>query len=165
VSHCINDKFEKFLDISKLYDATKNSSKHSFYNPMIKTKVLIEHHKIENYKEHYKEPGFEWNFFNHHNLLDANVHLKFKNKCSRFLQKIENEKVCLVYINKYTTDYDDIIEFSKCLADKKNVYILGLIKSDCKRIFYEQTNVFLFYYETEEDIKDIFLDIIEKTQT
>jgi hypothetical protein len=156
IQHCYVDKFTKFLDTTNLYDIQENSSKHLFYNPMIKTKILLEHHRINNYYIN------EWNFFNHHNLLNLDIHSSFKKRCERFLNKVDNEKVCLVYMNNINHDYIDIIHFSKLFIHKSNVYILGLIKNDSKCLFYDQDNTLLYYYKDEEDIKSILSEVYTK---
>lgn len=141
VKDCIEDKFNKFLDTSFLYDIGKDSSKHRYYNQMINTKQLQLHHG---------HSRGDWNFFNHHNLFDQKVLESHKRRCDRFMSLIEGrEKVCLVYINYYNNEIEELIKFAEFFSDKKNIFILGLVKSGKTELAYENRNTKIFNCKIE----------------
>jgi hypothetical protein len=142
VKHCINDKFNIFLDKKYYtYGICNNSTRHSFYCDFLETPLLIQHHINNNCSKDFKVSS--GNLFNHHNLIDCNDnHEKFKRRCGRLLSLIENnEKIVFVYYNCYTNDFNDIIDFYNTFSYNKNIYILGIFENNNnKTILYENTN-------------------------
>jgi len=162
VKHCINDKFNIFLD--KKYYTRGNcntSTRHSFYCNFLDTPLLLQHHIKANYSNDYKVSS--GNFFNHHNLIEDNGdYEKFKRRCERLLSLIENnEKIVFVYYNCYTNDFNDIIDFSDTFSYNKNIYIIGIFENNYDRkILYENINCKIYQnYDTSiifNEIKSAF---------
>jgi len=162
VKHCINDKFNIFLD-KKYYICGDNnqSTKHLFYCKFLDTPLLLKHHINFNYPNDYKVSS--GNLFNHHNLIDDNGNYeKFKRRCERLLNLIENNiKIVFVYYNCYTDDFNDIIDFYNTFSYNKNIYIVGIFKNnDEKKILYENINCKIYQnYDTLiifNEIKAVF---------
>jgi hypothetical protein len=138
ITHCINDKFDIFLD--KQYYTTGSddkSTRHTYYCKYLDTPLLLQHNLRHN---HYYIPS-NGNLFNHHNLLDDNQHNKFKVRCQRLLDLIDNNnKIVFVYYNCYTSDYDDIIDFYNNFSND-NIYVVGIFENSYdKKILYEHKN-------------------------
>lgn len=163
IMHCINDKFNIFLDKNYhthgiLYNfygkyiegPCSKSSRHSFYCNFLDTELLKLHHSKYNYNDHYKvsfdyHPDYKvssGNLFNHHNILDDTVYEKFKRRCDRLLNLINNNsKIVFVYYNCYTNDFNDIIDFYNTFSYNKNIYIVGIFENNYDRkILYENKN-------------------------
>lgn len=127
IEDCIYDKFNKFLDRTYLYDITPERCKHSYYQPLIRTESHIKHHKECSFCKYDDE--YEWYFFNHHDLSNEETYNTYKRRCERFLNDIEKEECCLVYTNEKTNDKEELVQFYKRIfEEKKNIYVLGLIK-------------------------------------
>ena len=159
VKHCINDKFNIFLD-KKYYTHgnCNNSTRHSFYCNFLDTPLLIEHHIKHNYSKDYKVSS--GNLFGHHNLIhDNGDYEKFKRRCERLLNLIENnEKIVFVYYNCYTNDFNDIIDFYDTFSYNKNIYIVGIFENNYdKKILYENINCKIYQ---NYDTSIIFNEII-----
>jgi len=144
ITHCINDKFITFLDKSYYeYGLDKTSTKHTIYNKMLDTEQLIKHNIAFN--TNYKPS--EGNLFNHHNLIDNNdIYEAFKRRCKRFLDLINNNKrVCFVYVNSYTDNIDELIEFSNQFSNNKNIYTIGIFANNStKKILYSSSNCIIY---------------------
>lgn len=131
VKHCINDKFNTFLDKKYYTPGTgDNSTRHSFYCNFLDTPLLKQHHINNNYSKDYKVSS--GNLFNHHNLIKSDDDYdKFKRRCDRLLSLINNnEKIVFVYYNCYTNDYNDIIDFYNNFASNKNIFIVGIFENN-----------------------------------
>ena len=142
VKHCINDKFNIFLDKKYYIHGTCNqSTKHTFYCDFLDTPLLIQHHIEFNYSKDYKVSS--GNLFHHHNLIDNNCdYEKFERRCKRLLSLIENnDKITFIYYNCYTNDFDDIIDFYNSFSHYKNIYVIGIFENKHdKKILYENKN-------------------------
>ena len=159
VKHCINDKFNIFLDKKYYTPGTcNNSTRHSFYCNFLDTPLLLQHHINFNCSKDYKVSS--GNLFNHHNLIEDNGNYeKFKRRCNRLLSLIENnEKIVFVYYNCYTDDFNDIIDFYNNLyINYKNIYIVGIFQNNYdKKILYENINCKIYQ---NYDISIIFNEI------
>lgn len=162
VKHCINDKFNTFLDKKYYTSGNKyDSTRHTFYCKFLDTPLLLEHHFKNNYSNDYKVSS--GNLFNHHNLIQDNGdYEKFKRRCNRLLSLIENnEKIVFVYHNCYTNDFNDIIDFYNNFSNNKNIYIVGIFQNNYdKKILYENTNCKIYQnYDTSiifNEIKTVF---------
>jgi hypothetical protein len=142
VKHCINDKFNIFLDKKYYtYGNYNNSTRHSFYCTFLDTPLLLEHHIRQGYPKDYKVSNGD--LFVHHNLIeDNNNYEKFQRRCNRLLSLIENnEKIVFVYYNCYTNDFDDIIDFCNFFSYNTNIYIVGIFENNYdRRILYQNIN-------------------------
>lgn len=159
IKHCINDKFNIFLD-KKYYTigTDKNSNRHTFYCKMLDTDLLLKHHIKQGYNKNYKVSS--GNLFNHHNLLhNEETYNAFKRRCYRFMNIInqKSDKVNFVYFNKYTNNIDDLVEFSNYLKlYYENTFIIGIFqnKNDpSSKILYKSNNCIIYQ---NYDIKLIF---------
>jgi len=152
VKHCINDKFNIFLDKNYYTHGNSNTStRHTFYCKYLDTPLLLLHHANCCY-------GSYGNLFNHHNLIDNNGdYEKFQRRCKRLLSLFENnEKMVLVYYNCYTNDFNDIVDFYNTFYNK-NIYIVGIFKNNYdKKILYENVNCKIYQ---NYDIATIFNEI------
>ena len=142
VKHCIDDKFNIFLD-KKYYTPGNfyNSTRHSFYCKFLDTLILHQHHVKDNYSNDYKVSS--GNLFNHHNLIEDNgTYESFIRRCNRLLSLIENnEKIVFVYYDCYTNDVNDIINFYNNFSYNKNIYVVGIFENNYdKQILYENIN-------------------------
>jgi hypothetical protein len=142
VKHCINDKFKLFLDKTYYLPGTCSATtRHSFYCNFLDTPLLIEHYLRFNHPKEFKVSS--GNVFNHHNLISNDDHYeKYKRRCDRLINLIENnEKIVLLYYNCYTMDYDDIVDFYNSFSHNKNIYVLAIFENQHdKKILYENTN-------------------------
>ena len=164
VKHCIDDKFNVFLDKQYYTPGTCNkSTRHSFYAPFLDTRLLLIHHMVvDGWASDYKSST--GNFFNHHNLIDdTGDYEKFQRRCARLLALIEsNEKIVFFYYNRYTTDYSDLIEFYNHFSYNKNIYIVGVFENmrDHPKILYENVNCKIYQnydmYSIVDDVKNNF---------
>jgi hypothetical protein len=138
IKHAIGDKFHIFLDEQYYRPGTvSTSTRHSFYCTYLDTDILYTHHRMSGYPVHYKVSC--GNLFNHHNMFDDKNHDAFKRRCDRLLQLLASDtKIVFVYYNKYTTAYDDLIEFNKYFLSNPNVYTVGIFDNNKrKQILYE----------------------------
>ena len=159
VKHCINNKFNIFLDKKYYTEGTSNeSTRHSFYCNFLNTPLLIQHYiKQNNCSKDYKPSS--GNLFNHHNLIDDNGNYeKFKRRCERLLNLIENnEKIVFIYYNGYTNDFNDIIDFYNTFSYNKNIYIVGIFQNNYeKKMLYENINCKIYQ---NYDVSIIFNEI------
>jgi hypothetical protein len=162
IAHCINDKFNIFLDKKYYtYGNCNNSTRHLFYCNFLDTPILLQHHITCNYSKDYKVSS--GNLFNHHNLIEDNgEYEKMQRRCNRLLSLIENnEKIVFVYYNCYTNDFNDIIDFYNIFSYNKNIYIVGIFQNNCdKKILYENINCKIYQnYDTSiifNEINTIF---------
>ena len=157
VQHCIDDKFDTFLDKKYYTDGTNTTStRHSFYCNLLNTPLLLQHHIRFGYSDTYKVS--DGNLFNHHNLTKVDNHEKFKRRCNRLLSLIENnEKIVFVYYNCYTKQYNDVIDFYKHFAYNQNIYCLGIFQNNGdKKMLYENTNCKIYQnYNTSFILNEI----------
>ena len=158
VEHCINNKFNIFLDKNYYINGTdKNSTRHSFYCKFLDTPILLKHHIKFGYSNDYKVSN--GNLFNHHNLIENDDNYeKFKRRCNRLLNLIENnEKIVFVYYYCYIDEYDDIIEFYNNFSYYKNIIIIGIFENNNdKKILYENKNCKIYQ---NYDMSSIFNEI------
>lgn len=166
VKHCIDDKFKVFLDKQYYTPGTCNkSTRHSFYCPFLDTPLLRIHHMVvDGWASDYKSST--GNFFNHHNLIDdTGDYEKFQRRCARLLTLFENnEKVVLFYYNRYTTYFDDLVEFYKHFCHKKNIFIVGVFENmnDCRKILYENVNCKIYQnYDLPTIVHDVQMNFKE----
>jgi hypothetical protein len=164
VKHCFDDKFKVFLD--KQYYTPGNcnkSTRHSFYAPFLDTHLLILHHMVvDGFSSDYKPSS--GNFFNHHNLMDdTGDYEKFQRRCARLLSLFEsNEKIVFFYYNRYTRDFNDLIDFCNHFSYNKNIYIVGVFENmrDHSKILYENVNCKIYQnydmYSILDDVKNNF---------
>ena len=161
VKHCINDRFNIFLNKEYYLEGNeKKSMHHLYYSKFINTEVLRKHH-------------LKWNMLNiannlekreiflHHNLLDEETYSAFVRRCNRLLNLIDNnEKIVFVYYNCYTEDYDDIVDFSKNFSNNKNIFVIGIFENNSeKKILYENLNCKIYQ---NYDKVFIFNDVMNK---
>ena len=154
IEDCIKDRFNKFLDKNFYYDINDERCKHSYYQQMIKTKNLIKLHKECTFCSYADD--YEWYFFNHHNLTDENTYNALKRRCKRFLNVLDNEECCFVYMNEILDDTDDIVEFYKnTIEDKEKINCIGLIKGDNNKLIYSYKNLNIYNYIHSDYIGEI----------
>jgi hypothetical protein len=141
VKHCINDRFNIFLDKNYYKYCSVNSSSHLFYSKFIDTEILRKHHIAHNV------PDIANNLINreiflHHNLLNNDVYLSFVRKCNRLLNLIDNNnKIIFIYYNCYTNDFNDILDFYNNFSNNKNIYVVGIFEnSNDKKMLFENSN-------------------------
>lgn len=159
VKHAINDKFRVFLD-KQFYEKGSSSENmhHSFYSSFIETDLLQKHHDLHSLPE-IANKSRKSEVFVHHNLIDnEDTYLSFVRRCNRLLTLIENNnKIVFVYINQYTNDFNEIIDFYNNFSDNKNIYIVGIFWNDQdKKILYENENCKIYQ---NYDINVIFDEI------
>jgi len=149
VKHCINNKFNIFLDKKYYTNGTNNNStKHTFYCKFLDTDILLKHHIAHRYSVNYKVSS--GNLFNHHNLLLHKEHYKaFERRCKRFLDVIneKNNKNFLVYYDKYTNNINDLVEFANYIKYyNEKIYVIGIFekKNDGKKILYNIENCTIY---------------------
>jgi hypothetical protein len=141
IKHCIDDRFDIFLDKNYHKYSSKNSSHHLFYSKFIDTEILRKHHIAHNL------PNIANNLINreiflHHNLLNNDVYLSFVRRCNRLLNLIDNNnKIIFIYYNCYTNDFDDILDFYKYFSNNKNICVVGIFENnDDKKMLFESSN-------------------------
>jgi hypothetical protein len=154
VKHCINDKFNIFLDKSYYYNNGSNdtSTRHSLYCKMLDTDILYKHHIKNGYPTSYKVSS--GNLFNHHNMFIDGNYAKFKRRCERLIDLINSDnKIAFVYHNSYTDNFDDIIDFQTAFSNNKNIYIVGIFENrNEKKILYESSNCKIYQNYNHADI-------------
>lgn len=160
ITHCINDRFNVFLD-KQYYSngTTESSTRHSFYCDYLDTEILYRHHMKYGYDSSYKVSS--GNVFNHHNLLNESIYEKFQRRCARLLDLIDNhKKVVFVYYNCYTKEFDDLLEFHNTFSGSgsdKNIFTLGIFDNDGNtEILYESSNCKIYQ---NYGYADIFADV------
>jgi len=165
VTHCIDDKFKVFLDKQYYTPGTSAvSTRHSFYCPFLDTPLLRIHHMIVDgwSKDYNPSTG---NLFNHHNVMEDVDYEKFKRRTDRFLALLEgSEKTVLFYYNRYTTYFDDLVEFYKHVCDKKHIFIVGVFENrmDGRKILYENVNCKIYQnYDIPTIVHDVQMKFTE----
>jgi hypothetical protein len=141
VKHCINDRFNTFLDKTQYKYCTKSSTQHLFYSKFIDTEILRKHHIAHNL------PDIANNLINreifwHHNLFNNEIYLAFVRRCNRFLNLIDNNnnKIVFIYYNCYTNDFDDILNFYNNFSNT-NIFVVGIFENSCdKKMLFESSN-------------------------
>lgn len=137
VKHCIDTKFELFLDkqyyVRREHTFDKPSwfaTKHTFYNKYLNTDILNEHHQRGGFPENY-DVAENANVFVHFDLLEDNDRYEaLKRRVDRFMKLLHSETpMILVYNNMYTAYHEDIIEFAKEMKKYKNVFVLGILSN------------------------------------
>ena len=143
VNHCIENEFKFLLDKSYISTINEEQSSHSLYDSYL----------FDIYNKQYRKV-----VFNHHNLLNDENYNKFKIRCQKFLNMINNKnnKVCLIYTIKTDEiniqfELDEYIKLSVLLPhiniiilnitaskediyNNNNLYIYDLIHDDCNKI-------------------------------
>lgn len=157
VKHAINDKFNIFLDKQYYAEGTNmDSTRHTFYCKLLDTEVLLQHHQKENNPKEYKVSS--GNMFHHHNLMSNDTYENYTRRCNRLLNLINSgKKIGLVYYNCYTSDFDDIIDFSNNFVENKNIYVIGIFQNNGEqKILYESPNCKIYQ---NYDAKIIFNEV------
>ena len=142
VKHCINDRFNIFLD--KIYHqktSSKKSSRHLFYSKFIDTEILRKHH-IAHKVPHIAKNLTNREIFLHHNICDKINYDSFVKRCNRLLSLIDNKKkIAFIYYNCYTTQFDDIVDFYNNFSDNNNIYVIGIFENKSeKKMLFESSN-------------------------
>lgn len=145
VKHCIDDKFKTFLDRNQYEPGIcESSTRHRFYCKYLDTDVLMKHHLIHGFnilnpQDHKISSG---NLFNHHDLINNEDHYEaFKRRVERFLTLLESDtKIVFVYYDKYTENYEELIEFSKHFSKLPTIYILGIFENKGERKMLYETD-------------------------
>jgi hypothetical protein len=141
VRHCIGDAFATFLDKSQYRQGdTIMQARHAFYcsDAFLGTPVLYKHHAA-----HYTYPYIpeRVNIFNHHTPLYCRDHYDaFVRRAERFMKLFEaTQPVVFVYFNRYTTEFDDLVDFYKSVAKYPHIHVLGIFQNDGEQtILYEE---------------------------
>ena len=151
VKHAIKDNFNIFLDKQYYTEGTTpDSTIHTFYCKFLDTDLLLHHHMKENYPKDYKVSS--GNMFHHHNLMSNDMYENYKRRCYRLMNVINSgKKIGLVYYNCYTTDFDDLIDFSNNFVENKNIYVVGIFQNNGEqKILYESPNCKIYQnYDTK----------------
>ena len=155
VKHCINDRFNIFLD-KQYHKQAGCRSQHLFYQKFIDTEILRKHHLAYNF------PSIAMNMtkrdiFLHHNICDEMIYESFVRRCNRLLSLIDNKnKIVFVYYNCYTTQFEDIVDFYNNFSDN-NIYVIGIFENKFeKKILFENSNCKIYQ---NYNIKFIFDEI------
>lgn len=137
VNHCINDRFNIFLDKNNY----KGGSHHLFYSKFIDTEILRKHH-IAHGRTDIANNLINREIFLHHNLLDNDTYLSFVRRCNRLLNLIDNNnKIIFIYYNCYTNDFNDILDFYNNFSTNKNICVVGIFEnSNDKKMLFESSN-------------------------
>ena len=142
VKHCINDRFNIFLDKNYYKYSSENKSQHLFYSKFIDTEILKKHFIAHNLPD-IANNLINQEIFNHHNLLNDEIYLSFVRRCNRLLNLIDNnnKKIIFIYYNCYTNDFNDIIDFYNNFSNNKNIYVVGIFEnSNDKKMLFENSN-------------------------
>ena len=141
VKHCINDRFNIFLDKSYYEYCCENSSHHLFYSKFIDTEILRKHHIAGNLHD-IANNLINRQIFLHHNLFNNDIYLSFVRRCARLLNLIDNNhKIAFVYYNCYTTEFSDIIDFYNNFSNNKNIYVIGIFENTLEqKMLFESSN-------------------------
>ena len=141
VAHCIQDRFDIFLDRKYHKYCSETSTQHLFYSKYIATDILKKHHIASGCADIANDLTNR-QIFLHHNLYDDAVRSSFVRRCNRLLNLIDNgHKVVFVYYNCYTNDIDDIVAFSNAFSDNKNICVVGIFENDGdKKMLFESPN-------------------------
>lgn len=154
VKHCILDRFAVFLDKQYYRQGPHGSTHHLFYSKFLNTEVLRRHHiahGLDDIARHLENREI----FLHHNLLNAETYSAYVRRCQRVLDLLDNnDKIVFVYCDRYTNDFDELIEFYNHFSDNKNIYVIGIFENNCeKKMLYESPRCKIYQ---NYDIKSIF---------
>jgi len=163
VEHCIRDRFQTFLNKDYLVSppgGLGSKTQHTVYAKYLHTDILITYsNRGKNIpKSEYLLPDDI--VFNHHDLLGKDYNT-FVRRCDRFMDLIDSsKKICLVYYNAYTREFDDIIKFATYCLKFKNIFVAGIFENkEEKKILYNKTNCKIYQnydsLETFEDLKTV----------
>ena len=162
VKHCINNRFNIFLDKNYYKYCSENSSHHLFYSKFIDTEILRKHHITANL------PDIANNLINreiflHDNLFNNDIYLSFVRRCNRLLNLIDNnnKKIIFIYYNCYTNDFNDILDFYNNFSTNKNICVVGIFEnSNDKKMLFESSNCKIYQnYDRNfifNEIKSVF---------
>ena len=141
VKHCINDRFNIFLDKQYYKYGSENSTYHLFYSNFINTELLKKHHIAHNLTD-IANNLTNREIFIHHNLLNNDTYLAFVRRCKRLLNLIDNNnKIVFVYFNGYTNDFSDILDFYNNFSDNKNICVVGIFENNYdKKMLFDSSN-------------------------
>ena len=141
IKHCINDRFNIFLDKNYYKYSSENSCHHLFYSKFIDTEILRKHHIAHNVPE-FANNLINREIFLHHNLFNNDVYSSFERKCNRLLNLIDNNsKIVFVYYNCYTNDFNDVLDFYNNFSDNKNICVIGIFENTFeKKMLFESSN-------------------------
>lgn len=141
IKHCIDDRFTIFLDKTYHTPGVEYSTQHSFYSNYIDTEILRNHHIF------YNLPNIANNMtqreiFLHHNLFNNDIYSAFIRRCNRLLNLIDNNnEIVFVYYNRYTNDFNDILDFYHHFSNNKNIYVIGIFENNGdKMMLFENPN-------------------------
>ena len=153
VKHCLDDRFEIFLDKSYYTKGFhENATQHTYYHKLMDTEVLNKRLRHTNNK-----PALEADFLHHDNLIRDNERYEcYIRRCNRLLELIDNgENICLVYYNMYCNDTEELIAFSKHFEKYKNILVLGLYQNNkTKEILYESNNCKIYQNYNSKEVFD-----------
>jgi hypothetical protein len=140
---------------------------HLFYSKMIDSEVLRIHHSNDGFIDIANNLENR-EIFLHHNLIYEDVYEAFVRRCNRLLNLIDNNnKIVFVYYNRYTDDFNDVLDFSNYFSDNKNIYVVGIFQKDKRmmrenvtsndnKMLYESSNCKIYQnYNSEFIFNDI----------
>ena len=141
IKHCINDRFNIFLDKTYYKYCSESTTQHLFYQKFIDTEILRKHHIAQGLPE-IANNLINREVFIHHNLFDNDIYLAFVRRCNRLLNLIDNNnKIVFIYYNCYTNDFDDILDFYNFFSNNKNICIVGIFENNGdKKMLFETYN-------------------------
>ena len=156
IEDCIKDRFKFFLDKDYYYDINDERCKHSYYQNMIRTESLVKLHKECSFCRY--PDDYEWHLFNHHNLTNVNIYSAFERRCDRFLNDLDNNECCFVYMNEILDDTDDIVKFyENTIEGNDKLRVIGLIKGDSNQLKYIDKNLKIYTYTNSSYIHEILV--------
>jgi hypothetical protein len=161
IKHCINDRFNIFLDKNYYKYGSEDSTQHLFYSNFIDTEILREHHFANNLHD-IANNLINREIFLHHNLFNNNIYSAFVRRCNRLLNLIDNNnKVVFIYYNCYTNDFNDILDFYHNFDNNTNILVIGIFENnDDKKMLFEKSNCKIYQnYDREfifNEIKSTF---------
>ena len=164
IKHCINDRFNTFLDKNYYKYCSDSSMQHLFYSKFIDTEILRKHH-ITNNLPNIANNLINREIFLHHNLFNNDIYLAFVRRCNRLLNLIDNNnKIVFIYYNCYTNDFNDILDFYNNFSNYKNIYVVGIFENSCdKKILFESSKCKIYQnYDRNfifNEIKSTFLNV------
>jgi len=141
VKHCINDRFNIFLDKNYYKYCSEKSTYHLFYSKFIDTEVLRKHHIANNLPE-IANNLINREIFMHHNLFNNDVYLTFVRRCNRLLDLIDNNnKIIFIYSDCYTNNFTPLLDFYNNFSDNNNIFVVGIFENrEDKKMLYESSN-------------------------
>ena len=161
VKHCIDNRFDIFLDKRYYNYSSENSTHHLFYSNFIDTDLLRKHHIAHDLPD-IADNLVDREIFLHHNLFNDDIYLAFVRRCNRLLNLIDNNtKIVFVYYNCYTTEIDDILDFYKFFSDNKNISVIGIFENVFdKKMLFDSSNCKIYQ---NYDREFIFNEIKQKS--